>query len=458
MIRVIGLGPGEADSLTVGTLKILKECRNIYMRTERHPTMDYIKELGINFETYDYAYDKFDTFDEVYNFIANDLIEKHALHEDIVYGVPGHPLVAEKSVLILMEVCKKNNIELEIKSAVSFIDVVMERLKIDPIEGLMVIDAFDMESKVLDKRIGTIITQVHDKYITSEVKIKLQEYYSDDTEIVFIRAAGVKGEESIRKIPLYELDRQEDIDHLTSIYIPKKLDDKKDFSDLLDIMSKLRAQDGCPWDREQTHESLKNYVVEEAYEVVEAIEENDYDKIVEELGDVLFQVVFHSQIGSEDGYFNINDVISAICEKMINRHPHVFGDTRVANSEEVLVKWDEIKNKEKNMKSVTEQIEHVAKTLPSLIRAYKIQEKAMKITSQDREEEYFEKINNNIGILKHVYNGNDKSRILEEIGNILFLIVKISRDKEVNPEEALNKTIKGYIEKVRSMEQERKDS
>lgn len=453
MIRIIGLGPGEADSLTVGTLKILKECKKIYMRTDRHPTIEYIKELHISFETYDHAYNNFDTFDEVYSFIAEDLIEKHALYGDIVYGVPGHPLVAEKSVLILMELCKKNNIEFEIKSAVSFIDVVMERLNIDPIEGLMVIDAFDMQTKVLDKRVGTIITQVHDKYITAEVKIKLQEYYSDDTEIIFIRAAGVEGQESIRKMPLYELDRQEDIDHLTSIYIPKKAEDKKDFNDLLDIMSILRSQEGCPWDREQTHESLKNYVVEEAYEVVEAIEENDYDKIVEELGDVLFQVVFHAEIGREDGYFNIGDVIAAICNKMINRHPHVFGDGQAANSKEVLEKWDEIKNKEKNMKSVKEQMEHVAKTLPSLIRAYKIQEKAKKIDNQIWENS-FDALNKNFSILKDVYNADDKSRILEEIGSILFSIVAISREKEISPEEALNKAIKSYTDKIIAIEEQ----
>ena len=131
----------------------------------------------------------------------------------------------------------------------------MESLKIDPIEGLKIIDAFDIKNQILDKRIGTIITQVYNQLIASEVKLKLLEYYNDETEIYYVRAAGIKGEESIRKIPLYELDMQEDIDYLTSIYIPKDLNNKKDFNDLLEIIEILRGEDGCPWDREQTHES-----------------------------------------------------------------------------------------------------------------------------------------------------------------------------------------------------------
>ena len=131
---------------------------------------------------------------------------------------------------------------------------------------------------------------------------------------------------SVRKILLYELDMQEDIDYSTSIYIPRNEDNRKDFNDLVKIIDILRGENGCPWDMEQTHESIKNQIVEEAYEVVEAIEKDDIDGLIEELGDVLLHVIFHASIGKDDGYFNISDVIGAICEKMIYRHPHVFGD------------------------------------------------------------------------------------------------------------------------------------
>ncbi|MFR4051597.1 MAG: nucleoside triphosphate pyrophosphohydrolase, partial [Clostridium perfringens] len=379
MLKIMGLGPGAYEALTIGALKELKNNKNIYFRTEKHPTVDFLKDEGIKFESYDHAYEKYDSFDDVYKYIAEDLITKIKDDEDLIYAVPGHPLVAEKSVINLIELCKENNIQYEVLPAVSFVDAMMEALQVDPIEGVKIIDAFDMKNQILDKRVGTIITQVYNNFIASEVKLRLLEGYEDDTEIIFVRAAGVEGLESIRKIPLYELDWQEDIDYLTSIYIPKDLGNKKDFQDLLDIIETLRNPGGCPWDREQTHESLKSALLEECYEVIDAIENEDEDALIEELGDVLLQVVFHASIGKEDGYFDIMDVIGGISNKMINRHPHVFGNEKANTSEQVLVNWDEIKKEEKGIKTLTEEMQNIAKSLPATTRAYKVQKKAKKV-------------------------------------------------------------------------------
>ena len=331
MIRVVGLGPGAIGSLTIETLELLKEGKKIYLRTEKHPTVDYLKSLSIQFETYDDRYEEYNNFDDVYRSIAEDLIQKHEIHGDIIYGVPGHPLVAETSVKLLIKMCEKNKIDIEILPAVSFIDAVIQSLKLDPIEGLKIIDAFDIKNQVLDKRVGLLITQVYNKSIATDVKIALLEYYKDDMEIYFVRAAGIKGLECTRKIKLYELDRQEDIDYLTSIFIPKELEATLDFQDLIGVINTLRDENGCSWDRLQTHESLKKCLIEECYEVLEAIDEKDEDKIIEELGDVLLQVVFHAQIGKEQGYFNINDVIKGVTSKMINRHPHIFKNIESKN-------------------------------------------------------------------------------------------------------------------------------
>ena len=192
---------------------------------------------------------KYNNFDDVYKSIAEDLIQKHEMYGDIIYGVPGHPLVAETSVKLLIKLCEKNKIDIEIVTAVSFIDAVIQSLKLDPIEGLKIIDAFDIKNQVLDKRVGLLITQVYNKSIATDVKIALLEYYRDDMEIYFVRAAGIKGLESTRKIKLYELDRQEDIDYLTSIYIPKDLEATVDFQDLIEVMDTLRDENGCSWDR-----------------------------------------------------------------------------------------------------------------------------------------------------------------------------------------------------------------
>lgn len=455
MLKIMGLGPGAYEALTIGALKELKNNKNIYFRTEKHPTVDFLKDEGIKFESYDHAYEKYDSFDDVYKYIAEDLITKIKDDEDLIYAVPGHPLVAEKSVINLIELCKENNIQYEVLPAVSFVDAMMEALQVDPIEGVKIIDAFDMKNQISDKRVGTIITQVYNNFIASEVKLRLLEGYEDDTEIIFVRAAGVEGLESIRKIPLYELDWQEDIDYLTSIYIPKDLGNKKDFQDLLDIIETLRNPGGCPWDREQTHESLKSALLEECYEVIDAIENEDEDALIEELGDVLLQVVFHASIGKEDGYFDIMDVIGGISNKMINRHPHVFGNEEANTSEQVLVNWDEIKKEEKGIKTLTEEMQNIAKSLPATTRAYKVQKKAKKVGFDwDDVNCAMDKVKEELNEIKEVYNCEDKSIIEGEVGDLLFACINVARFLEVDGELALDKTIKKFIKRFSYIENE----
>jgi tetrapyrrole methylase family protein/MazG family protein len=454
MIKVVGLGPGAIESLTIGTLEILKAGKKTYLRTEKHPTVEYLKSISIEFETYDDKYEQYNNFDDVYRAIAEDLIQKHEVHGDIVYGVPGHPLVAETSVKLLIDLCAKKKINIEILPAVSFIDAVIESLKLDPIEGLKIIDAFDIKNQVLDKRVGILITQVYNKFIASEVKLALLEYYSEDAEIYFVRAAGVKGLESTRRINLYELDRQEDIDYLTSIYIPKKLEATKDFHDLLQVMNTLRGENGCAWDREQTHESLKKYLIEECYEVLEAIDAKDEDEVIEELGDVLLQVVFHAQIGKEEGYFNINDVIKGITNKMINRHPHIFKDTENKNSQQVLESWENIKSEEKGFNSYTDALKHVPKNLPGLMRADKVQQKAAKVGFDwDCVEPAFEKVLEELQEVRDVYKGNNRAKILEEVGDLVFSTVNVARLLDIEPEFAVNYTIDKFINRFQYIEQ-----
>jgi tetrapyrrole methylase family protein/MazG family protein len=459
MIKIVGLGPGAKEALTIGTICELESNKNVFLRTEKHPTVDYLKEKDIQFETYDNVYESIGSFDEVYLNIANDLIKKHEELGNLIYAVPGHPLVAEKSVFNLIELCKQNKVEYKIIPAVSFIDAMIEGLKIDPIEGLKVIDSFDINNQILDKRIGTIITQVYNQLIASEVKLKLLDQYNDETEIYYVRAAGIEGQESIRKIPLFELDMQEDIDYLTSIYIPKDLNNKKDFNDLLSIIETLRGEGGCPWDREQTHESLRKALIEESYEVVDAIDQEDDDSLIEELGDVLLQIVFHASIGKEEGYFDISDIVEGICNKMISRHPHVFKNSNELNSsEEVLEKWDELKKKEKGYDSITEEMNGITKGLPALLRAHKVQEKAKKVGFD------FNNVNSAINKIKEelnevidVYNTENMEKIKEEIGDLLFSCVNVARFLKVDEELALNYTIDKFIKRFAHIEKNAKE-
>ena len=455
MIKIVGLGPGAKEALTIGTIMELENNKNVFLRTEKHPTVDYLREKNINFNTYDDVYNTMESFDEVYENIANDLIKKHDELGDLIYAVPGHPLVAERSVFNLVDLCKKNDIEYKVIPAVSFIDAMMESLMIDPIEGLKVIDAFDINNQILDKRIGTVITQVYNPLIASEVKLRLLEQYNDDTEIFYVRAAGIQGEESIRKIPMFELDMQEDIDYLTSIYIPKDLNNKKDFNDLLDIIEILRGENGCPWDREQTHESLEKALIEEGYEVIDAIEQQDDDSLIEELGDVLLQVVFHASIGKEDGYFDISDVIKGICDKMISRHPHVFGDNKaLESSNQVLEKWDQLKKKEKGYDTISEEMKGLTKGLPALLRAHKIQNKAKRVGFDFEDVNCaINKLNEEINEVLDVYKTENKAKIKDEVGDLLFSCVNVARLLDIDEEIALNSTIDKFIKRFSYIEE-----
>ena len=452
MIKIIGLGPGAKDALTIGALEVLKSATKLYIRTEKHPTVEYIKTLGIDFVSFDDKYERADSFDEVYGLIVKSLMLEHTKYGNIAYAVPGHPLVAEKTVALLIDLCTEEKIQYEIVPAVSFIDAMIESLKIDPVGGLRIIDSFDLKNQIQDRRSGVIITQVYNNLIASEVKLWLSQYYEDDSEIYFVRAAGIKGVEVIRKIPIYEIDRQKDIDYLTSLYIPKDTK-SKDFNDLLEIMDVLRGIDGCPWDKEQTHESLKKYLIEECYEVLEAIDEKNDDMLIEELGDVLLQVVFHAKIGKEEGYFNMNDVIKGICNKLIHRHPHVFGRDIINTKEEVLIAWDKIKKDEKGFDTHTEELKHVGKNLPALMRADKVQNKASKIGFDfNKIESAMDKVIEELKEVKDVYKSNNKAKILEEIGDLLFSVVNVSRFLDIEPESALHCTIEKFINRFNYME------
>jgi len=233
------------------------------------------------------------------------------------------------------------------------------------------------------------------------------------------------------------------------------LKDKYSFKDLLDIMERLRAENGCPWDREQTHESLRIYLIEETYEVLEALDAGDKDKFCNELGDLLLQIVFHAQIAKENGDFDINDVISEICKKLISRHTHIFGDAKADTPEQVLENWEEIKKKEKKLKSQTGVLKDVPSNLPALIRSYKVQQKAAHVGFDwDNIESVFDKVEEELQELRDVYKSKNVERITEELGDTIFAIVNLARFLKVQPELALTGTINKFIRRFEYIEQQ----
>lgn len=450
MITIVGLGPGSKDDLTLKSIETMKNAQKLYLRTEIHPNVQYIKSLGIKFETFDYLYETESNFDSVYDTIAKKIV---AL-KDVVYAVPGNPMVAEKSVQLIIKYAERDDIKYEILPAVSFIDSVVKAVKIDPVDGLKIIDGLQIDSQKPDTRIHNVVTQVYSRLVASDLKIKLMEWYNDDFEVYLVRAAGVPEMEKVEKMPLYEIDRVDWVDHLTSLYIPPCVKSRRyDFNDLTDVMKRLRSENGCPWDREQTHESLKRYLIEESYEVLDAIDKKDADNLCEELGDVLFQIVFQSEIASEDGDFDVKDVIHSITDKMIKRHTHVFADDYCATSKDVLQNWEKNKMHEKDRKTYTESLTSIPKSLPALMRSLKIQDKAgivgLDWTNIDGP---VEKLKEEIKEFLEVYKTQNNGKILEEMGDIIFTAVNVSRFLCIDPEFALNKSSEKFIKRFEYIE------
>lgn len=457
MINIVGLGPGNIEALTLGAINELKKSKNLILKTNQHQVSEYLRNEKIKFESYDYIYDNKSDFSEIYGEIINDLVDRYFKFGEVTYAVPGNPLESEKSVTNLIEICKVKSIPYKIIPSVSFLDEIIRVLEIDLTDGMQIVDALDINKQIFNNRVGVLVNNLCNSLITSEVKRKLLEYYDDKIKVFYCNGIGMNNEK-IKSISLNELDMQEDLNYSTFLYIPKDSKAKKDIYDLMNIIDLLRSENGCPWDREQNHFSIRKAVIEESYEVCDAIETNDIHALVEELGDVLLQVVFHASLGKDNGTFNMTDVIEGICEKMIYRHPHVFGNENVNSTSEVLTNWDELKKKEKHFETFTDELKGVAKALPALIRANKVQKKANKIGFDwDNVEGPIKKVKEELNEVIDVYKTENKARITEEIGDLIFSCVNVSRFLKVDAEEALNKTTDKFINRLNYIEEKAKE-
>jgi tetrapyrrole methylase family protein / MazG family protein len=452
-ITIIGLGAGDENQLTLGLLKKLKSANKLFLRTKEHPVVSFLENEGITYQSFDDVYEKHDRFEDVYEDIAQQLF-KQAHEEEIVFAVPGHPMVAESTVQHLLNGSEREGINVSVAGGQSFLDELFTALKIDPNDGCQFVDGTALKQYELQIRQHIIISQVYDAFVASEVKLTLMELLPDDYEVVIVTAAG-SSQENIVKVPLHELDRNVTLSNLTSVYVPPVQEEEqlyKDFNYLREVIATLRGPNGCPWDLKQTHKSLKKYLIEECYEVIEAIDEEDDHHLVEELGDVLLQVMLHAQIGEDDGYFSVTDIIEALTEKMIRRHPHVFSDVNVENEEEVVRNWQKIKEGEKEVQ--LSRLSGVPKSLPALLKATNIQKKAAKVGfdwptitgAWDKVREEVEEVSEVLG--------KDKQKEEEELGDLFFALVNVARFRDVDPEQALNRCIQKFEKRFTYIEQE----
>ena len=462
-LTVVGLGSGDADQLTVGIIKKMKQAATLYVRTLDHPVLNDLKQEGLEMTSFDAIYEAKASFPEVYDEIANRLIEAARQGEpgtEIVYAVPGHPMVAEASVRLLKERCPQWASHF-VSWGESFLDEAFIRLGFDPIEGFQLLDASSLSTELVQPQLHTLIGQVYDVFTASDVKLCLMDVYPDDYPVFVGHALGVQDQEIIHKVPLHELDRIEGYGNLSLIYVPKTRMTTCDvvFARLHEIVNILRSPGGCPWDQEQTHQSIRKNLIEETYEVIETIDEDDPDHMKEELGDLLLQILLHSQMEEEVGTFNVYDVIEGLNEKLIFRHPHVFGEHQAENANEALQNWEQMKAEEKKRKGIDQQtvsvLDGIPRDLPALMKGYKLQKKAAKVGFDwDDVNGVFAKIEEELAELKEAVRSNQSAEERKlELGDLLFATANVARFIDTDPEEALAATNRKFTQRFRYIEE-----
>jgi tetrapyrrole methylase family protein / MazG family protein len=371
-VVVVGLGPAGPDLTTVGAADRLAAAPARFLRTRRHPAA----EPWAAAPSFDHHYETAATFDDVYRAIVEDLVV--AAHEDgeVVYAVPGSPHVLERSVATLLA---DDRVEVEVVPGMSFLELAWGHLGVDPVEaGVRLVDGHRFAVDAAGATGALLIAHCHANHVLSDLKLA---YEDDEPDVAIVLQRLGLPDQRVVEVPWAELDQAVEADHLTSVFVPEV--GAPVASELVRFAELVRTlRERCPWDREQTHASLTRYVVEETYEVVEAIAGYDpetgegVEDLEEELGDLLFQVVFHATIAAESGAFTLADVARGIHDKLHRRHPHVFGDVAADDAGSVTATWEQMKREEKGRESV---MDGIPAALPSLLYAHKVLSKADRI-------------------------------------------------------------------------------
>ena len=425
-VLVIGLGPAGPDLVTAATTDAIERIPTRFVRTTRHPAAALVQPA----ESFDEIYDNASSLDEVYRTIVERLVAGACTHGEVLYAVPGSPAVAERTVVLLREAAAAGRIELDVVPALSFVDLAWARLGVDPVSsGARIVDGHRFAVEAAGSSGPLLVAQCDTSAVLSDVKLALD----DGPPITVLQALGTP-QERIFTVERHALDRDLQPDHLTSLWIDGTgaavASEVARFDELVHVL-----RERCPWDREQTHHSLTRHLLEETYEVLEAIEHLDpetgdgYDHLEEELGDLLFQVCFHATLAGEHGAFTLADVARGIHDKLVLRHPHVFADVEADDASTVMRNWEQIKKDEKGRESIFDGIPN---SLPSLLYAHKVVRKAQ-----------------TLGVDVPIPDG---ALGADDIGDALLAIVAASRALDVDPEAALRAAANELRDRARATE------
>jgi len=488
-ITILGLGPGRWDDLTLQARALLEQAasdnRTVFFRTLLHPTVEPLKlEIpNLRITSFDSFYNEATSWDTLYQRIAQEICTLAEQQPPVLYAVPGHPLIGEASVQLILQQARDCGLSTSIVAGLSFLEPVCAALELDPFtSGIQMIDATNLAALKPDEIAGKIIptiplivAHVYNRRQASAVKLALGECYPGEWPVKLVRSPGfaasetvgaqgrdkprpyITTSETVIEMPLDEIDRSSLANHFNTLYVPplEALDALRLPETLRYITMRLRRDpDGCPWDRQQTHQSLTRYVIEETYEVVEALEENDLEKLAEELGDLLLQVYLHAEIARQDGDFNIGDVFEHVSAKLIRRHPHVFGQVEVENAGQVVQNWEEIKRQERITAGKDVQSESlldgVPLSSPALIVAQEYQKRAAKIGfDYDNVQKVLAKLTEELQELQEATTPEHRR---EEMGDVLFMVARVARELNIDAEEALRFANRKFRQRFQAME------
>ena len=416
LVIVGGLGPAGPDMVTKAVLDAYDKAPpgTVFLRTA---------SSGVPLEgtTFDHLYEAASSMDDVYAGIVDALVDAASVHGQVLYLVPGSPLVAERSVALLRD---DGRVDVRLLPAMSFLDLAWERLGIDPLDaGVRLVDGHRFAVEAAGERGPLLIVQCDTRLVLSEIKLSCEA-----ESAVLLHRLGLP-DEAVVTVEWAELDRTLEPDHLTSVFVPSLAAPvASEVMRFYELVRTLRER--CPWDREQTHRTLVRHLVEETYETVEAIESGDPEHLEEELGDLLFQVFFHSVLGAEEGDYTLADVARGIHDKLVVRHPHVFGGSRTADTADQVVRnWEQIKKEEKGRSSL---MEGIPSALPSLLYAHKVQRKAASVGFDwPSVEDVYPKVVEELDELRAEPTSE------EELGDLLFAVVNVARHLGFDAESAL---------------------
>jgi tetrapyrrole methylase family protein/MazG family protein len=453
-ITLLGLGPGSADLLTRQAWHTLEQAQEIYLRTRQHPAVaGFPSHLSIH--SFDDFYEEEGTFEEVYARIVESVLALGQRPQGVIYAVPGHPFFAEATCPEIARRAEEEHIAVRVIEGISFLEPTFTALGLDPLPHTALVDALEMASAHVPPfppSAPAVIAQIYSPAVASEVKLTLMALYPDEFPVRFVHAAGT-ADVQVEDLALYQIDRSPNIGLLSTLYVPP-LGPETSFEAFQEIIAHLRAPDGCPWDREQTHKTLRPYLLEEAYEVLAALDVENPQEMQEEFGDLLLQIVLHAQIAEEYGEFTMADVMRSIHTKIVYRHPHVFGDLNLERASDVLLNWERLKEQERAAKgnADTSLLDGVAMALPALVQAEQYQKRAARVGFDWPEVKgVLDKVDEELAEVNAANNHDDWE---DEIGDLLFAVVNLARWYGVDPESALRAANQRFRKRFAFIEKE----